>query len=270
MKINYVIGDPVGHSISPVLHNEAYKQLGIADKYLFKAEQIVTDELENFINKFRADVTANGLAVTMPHKQAIIEYLDEVDKHVQCIGAVNTVIKQGDKLLGFNTDWLGSQSALAEITDIKNKKVSLLGSGSTARGIAYAMQDAGTQLTIFGRDNQKVIDISKDFGALPASIEAKAEIANGDIIINATSVGISESNDTELLAPKFIKSDHIVFDVVYGRETNLVKVSKQKGATVLTGLDMLLHQAIPQCEIHTGVRPDIKKLRQFMEELSRE
>jgi len=270
MKNNYVIGDPVGHSGSPVLHNEAYKQLGIENEFIFSPRKVAKENLASFMHQIMHEEDFNGLAVTMPHKSAIIEYLDDVDEHAGKIGAINTVVKRSGKLIGFNTDWLGAQSALIELTNLNGKKVSLLGTGSTARGVAYAMRSAGVQLTIFGRNNDKVINISREFGAMPASIESKTEIASADIIINATSIGISEESDTELLDTHYIDSNHIIFDVIYGRETNLVRAAKQSKASVLTGLDMLLHQAIPQCELHTGMRPDIEKLRKFMNERSNE
>lgn len=270
MKNNYVIGDPVSHSISPVLHSEAYKQLGIQNDFQFSARKLSKEDLSDFMAQTKHESDFNGLAVTMPHKSSIIAYLDKIDEHAEKIGAVNTVVLREEELYGYNTDWLGVTSALSELTNLKNKKVSLLGTGSTARGIAYAMQKAGAQLTIFGRSNSKVISISKDFGALPASIDAKSEIASADIVINSTSVGISKVNDLDLLPGEFIDRNHIVFDVVYGRETNLVKAASVAKAKILTGLDMLLHQAVPQCEIHTGLRPDIDKLRNFMRTISNE
>ncbi len=270
MKTNIIIGDPVDHSLSPLLHNAAYEALGIADEFLFEMKRVEATELKNYIKKVRQE-QINGLAVTIPHKQAIIEHLEEIDDVARDIGAVNTVIRRGDNLVGYNTDWQGITGAIEEITELNGStKVALLGTGGSARAIIYAMKRADTQLTIFGRDIEKVIALSKEFVAMPADIDAKQEIAGHDIIINATSVGMTEKTEVELVPGHLLDSDHIVIDIVYSRKTRLLKSAHKAGASTITGLEMLLHQAIPQIELFTGKRPTIETLRKAVDGISNE
>ena len=260
MKTNTVIGDPIDHSLSPIIHTTAYKSLGIDDEFVFNAVCVPANELEKYMKQVK-EQPINGLAVTVPHKQAIVNFLDRVDDTAKEIGAVNTVVKEGGLLVGYNTDWIGAVDALEAVVDLKDKKVALIGTGGAARAIAYGVKQSGARLTIFGRDSSKVIEISKQFGAMPAHIDAQSEIAGHDIIINATSVGLSQKTEPELVAQNLLDADHVVFDITYPRETMLLRSAEKAGARTITGLEMLIYQAIPQCELHTGKRPDLKVLR---------
>lgn len=265
MKLNIVIGDPIEHSLSPVIHAAAYEALGISDVYVFSAERVRATELENVTKRMR-EGTINALAVTIPHKQSIMPLLDDIDDVAKEIGAVNTVVNREGVLVGYNTDWLGVTHALDEITDVKGKKVAILGTGGSAHAVAYAMKQAGAVMTIFGRDNQKVIALSKLFGAMPASIEAASEIAGHDVIINATSVGLNSDDDTQLVPGILLDDQHIVFDLVYPTETQLLKNAREAGAKTINGLDMLLYQAVRQIELMTGLVPDVSVMRKAVEE----
>ena len=267
MKTNIVIGDPIEHSLSPVIHAAAYMAHGISDEYVFKAERVIPAELESVTKRMR-DGDIHALAVTIPHKQSIISLLDDVDDVAEQIGAVNTVINRDGALVGYNTDWQGVLDALDEITDVKGKKVAILGTGGSAHAVAYAMKQAGAEMTIFGRDNHKVIAISKQFGAMPASIEARSEIASHDVIINATSVGLSPETEVDLLPSLLLDGDHVVFDLVYPNQTKLLQSAQQAGAKTISGLEMLLHQAVPQIELMTGLVPDISVMREAVEDKS--
>jgi len=130
------------------------------------------------------------------------------------------------------------------------------------------MQQAGAALTVFGRDNTKTIAVSEKFGALPATIEATSEIASHDIIINATSVGMKEQTEIELLPAHMLDADHIVFDLVYPRTTLLQQSAEQARATVIGGIEMLIHQAVEQIQLMTGQTIDANKLHQAIETAS--
>ena len=264
MKTNLVIGDPIEHSLSPIIHNAAYQALGISNEFVFKAERVRPAELENVAKRMRDD-DVNALAVTIPHKQSIFSLLDIIDDVATEIGAVNTVVNHDGKLVGYNTDWQGVIGALDEITDLKGNKVAILGTGGSARAVAYAMKKAGAIITIFGRDNTKVIEISKQYGAMPASIDAQSEIAECDVIINATSVGLDSATETELVPSNKLGAKQVVFDLVYPNQTKLLQNAKQAGAKAIDGLEMLLHQAGPQIELMTGLVPDIEVMRQAIQ-----
>ena len=264
MKTNLVIGDPIEHSLSPIIHNAAYQALAISNEFVFKAERVRPAELENVAKRMRDD-DVNALAVTIPHKQSIFSLLDIIDDVATEIGAVNTVVNNDGKLVGYNTDWQGVIGALDEITDLNGNKVAILGTGGSARAVAYAMKKAGAIITIFGRDNTKVIEISDQFRAMPASIDAISEITDHDVIINATSVGLDAKSEKELVPSNMLNANHIVLDLVYPNQTKLLQNAKQAGAKTIDGLEMLLHQAVSQIELMTGLVPDITVMRKAVQ-----
>ena len=141
------------------------------------------------------------------------------------------------------------------------KKVAVLGTGGSARAIVYALKKKNIQTTVFGRDTEKTIALARDFDVLPADINAASEIASHDIIINATSVGLDEKTEIELVQRHLLTSNHVVFDIVYPRETLLLQNARAAGAKTITGQEMLLQQAIPQIEFMTGQTIDAESLR---------
>jgi shikimate dehydrogenase len=252
VKTCLIIGDPIVHSLSPLIHNAAYEELGIGGEFHFEARQVEPGELAAFMGEVCAK-DIRGVSCTAPHKVAIMEYLDEVDETAQRIGAVNTVVNEGGRLKGYNTDWLGVVLPLEQLTPLEGKRVALLGAGGAARSIAYGITERGAELTIYNRTAAKAEELAEEFGAKSASLDDPAGIEDMDIIINATSAGMEPHDDQTPLPREHITGRQIVFDSIYvPYETRLLKEAAQQGARTIHGTEMLLQQAFAQFKLYTG------------------
>ncbi len=261
-----IIGDPIAHSLSPQIHNAAYKELGIHNEYQYEARRVKPAELAGFMNEVRT-AGIRGVSCTAPHKVAIMEYLDEIDEVARKIGAVNTVVNNNGVLKGYNTDWLGAVLPLEQLTALRDKKVALLGAGGAARAIAYGITTKGANLTIYNRTPGKAKELAMDFGADSASIGDPAGIKDMDIIINATSVGMEPNDDKTPLPQEHITKSQIVFDSIYSPyETRLLREAKAQGAQVVHGTEMLLQQAIAQFKLYTGYDAPEEAMRTALKE----
>ena len=245
-----VIGDPIEHSLSPQMHNAGYEALGIDSQFVYVACRVTVEAIPDFINGVRA-MHIKGVSCTIPHKIAVMKYLDEIDEVAKKIGAVNTIVNDDGVLQGYNTDWLGVLTPLEKLTSLKNKSVALLGAGGAARAVAYAVVSKGATLTVYNRTIIKAKLLAKDFGAVAKELHNYKDICASDIIINTTSVGLD--NDETPIPKEYINKNHIVFDAVYGKkETQLIQDAKEKGAQIITGKQMLLHQGSAQFTLFTG------------------
>lgn len=250
-KICMIIGDPVEHSLSPQMHNAGYKAIHIDDQYVYVACHVEEKHISDFVKGVKA-MKIQGVSCTIPHKMSVIPYLDKVDNVAEKIGAVNTIVNENGKLIGYNTDWIGILHPLEKLVTLQNKKVALLGAGGAARAVAYAITSKKAQLMIFNRTLNKAKELAKDFKGEIFSLDNFAMIQSADIIINTTSVGLENKNESPL-PKKYINKSHIVFDIVYGKhETKLLKDAKEKGASTISGIEMLLHQGIAQFKLFTG------------------
>ncbi len=259
-KVCALIGDPVGHSLSPVMHNAAFKELGLDIVYV--AFPVKADELEDAIKGARS-LGLLGLNVTMPHKHAVIQYLDETDSTAKAMGAVNTILNERGKLFGYNTDGKGVMIALQENrADTKEKKMLLLGAGGAAKAIAFQAAQETEELVILNRTEEKGKQLAellnKTFGTKvkgrTLSVDVlKEELETTEILVNATSIGMSPNVNASPVPVDFLHSDLCVMDIVYNPlETKLLKDAKNGGAKVVSGLEMLLYQGAVAFEIWTN------------------
>lgn len=251
MKIFGIIGNPVEHSLSPLMHNSAFKYLNIDATYFkFKVD---FEKLKYAI--LGADSLGFcGLNVTVPFKEEAINYTNP-DKLAEQIGAINT-IKFGKKIEGFNTDAIGVFMALKEITEIKDRNILILGAGGAAKAIAYALSKYA-RIFIANRTFKKGSDLAKKVGGESIKLEEVFNIIKSvDILINATTVGLNE--DKSLLYHEDLHKDLIVFDLVYSPvKTRLLKEAEMVGAKTLNGIKMLLYQGAASFEIWTGIKAPI-------------
>jgi shikimate dehydrogenase len=253
-KICMVIGDPVNHSLSPQMHNSAYAALGIDNQFIFLAAQVNSKDTGRALEAVKT-LGIRGLSCTIPHKTEVMKYLDpeNIDDVAKKIGAVNTIVNENGNLKGYNTDWLGILTPLEKITTLDGKKIAILGAGGAARAVFYAVKTKGAKVTIYNRTFEKAQTLADHFGGEARTMEEIAEIQNADIIINATTSGMQPTVNETLVPKKFITNKHIVFDVVYNPfETKLLLDAKEKGATIIHGLEMLLYQGTAQFELFTG------------------
>lgn len=263
-KICMVIGYPVEHSLGPKIYNAIYKVMGIDSEYVYIGCKVKIEDISDFLKGIRA-MNIRGVSCTIPHKIAVLPYLDKIDKVANKIGAVNTIVNDNGILTGYNTDWLGATIPLEKITSLKNKHVAILGAGGAARAVAYGIIRKGGKVTIFNRTFSNAEKLAKDFKCEYFSLDEIKNVNKTDIIINTTSVGLHPQIDETPLPKKFISDKHIVFDAVYvPYETRLLKEAKEQGATIIHGTEMLLQQGLAQFKLYTGLDAPEEKLRNIL------
>jgi shikimate dehydrogenase len=267
-KVCGIIGNPVGHSLSPVMHNAAFKELGLNIVYV--AFPVKTDNLEEAI-KGAKSLGLLGLNVTMPHKHAVMQYLDETDSTTKTLGAVNTILNERGKLFGYNTDGKGAMIALQENGVDSEEKMLLLGAGGAAKAIAFQAAQETEELVILNRTEEKAKQlanlINKTFGTkvkgkvLSADV-LKEELETTNVLVNATSVGMSPDADASPVPVDLLHSGLCVMDIVYNPlEPKLLKDAKAVGTKVVSGLEMLLYQGAVAFEIWTNCPAPVEVMK---------
>lgn len=263
-KICMIIGDPVAHSLSPAMHNAGYEALGIDNQFVFLGTKVAADDIGIAIQAMRK-MGIHGLACTIPHKVSVMKFLDEIDETAVKIGAVNTVLNQNGKLIGFNTDWLGLVTPLEKIVDLKNKKAAVIGAGGASRGVVFGLLKRGVKVKVFNRTKEKAVNLAKEFVCLSGDLSRQEEIKVFDMIVNTTSVGMRPLENETPISVENITDKQIVFDIVYAPfETKLLKEAKKKGAKIIHGVEMLLHQGTAQFEIFTGRKAPENIMRKIL------
>ena len=234
-KVCCIIGNPVEHSLSPQIHNSAFKALGL--DYVFVALKVknAAKALEGF-----KSCLIYGIVVTMPHKQTVIKYVDRLDESARVIGAVNAIKNNNGKLIGTNSDWIGAIKSLEERTTLVGKKVALLGAGGAARAIIYGLTKRRAEILLFNRNLEKAAKLAEEFGlAGIAKLTDLDLIRQADIIINATSVGMEEERSP---LPAEALTNQLVFDIVYTpHKTKLIRLALDKKCPVVFGYKMVLY-----------------------------
>jgi shikimate dehydrogenase len=251
------------------MHNAAFEASKL--DCVFLAFKVKSAEVGNAMNGMRA-LGIQGLNVTMPHKNAVISFLDEVDQTAKFLNAVNTIKNTNGKLYGFNTDGVGALAALRENgVEPKGKKVLLLGAGGAARAIAFALAKEADELSILNRTLKSAAELAdllkQEFNAnviayALSPLAVKANLADADLLINATSVGMKPSARQTLVTPEWLKPDLAVMDIVYDPiETKLARDAKAAGAKVVSGVEMLIYQGAASFEIWTGCKAPVEVMR---------
>lgn len=243
-----IVLHPAGHTRSPAMHNAAFAELGIDAVYA--AFDVAPEQLSSAIAGARA-LGIRQLAVSIPHKQAVIEYLDQVDDTARRIGAVNTVTLRDGQLVGSNTDWLGAVRALEREGPLAGKRAVVLGAGGTARAVAFGLLERGARVTVLNRTEKRARQLAEDLGAEAAGGLASLAEHPRDLLINTTSVGLS--SDESPVAVQAHTRDCVVMDAVYQPErTRLLSDAQAAGARTIGGKWMLVHQAAEQIRLWTG------------------
>ncbi|MDH5524571.1 MAG: shikimate dehydrogenase [Desulfobulbaceae bacterium] len=242
-----IMGNPVRHSLSPAMHNAAFGALDLNKVYV----PFAVEDVAAAMTGFRA-MGVKGVSVTIPHKQAVIEHLDSIDPVAKKIGAVNTLVINHAKIHGLNTDWLGANRALAEQIEIKGSSVLLLGAGGSARAIGFGLLEAGAAVTIASRTPATGRALADSLGVNWLPI-AKAPGHQADILINATSVGMTPKEEQSPIAATALADYKVVMDIVYAPlDTKLLQEAELAGCRTVNGLAMLLYQGVAQFETWTG------------------
>ena len=245
-RVYGVAGDPISHSLSPVIMNAALRRETVNGVYLALHAKTLKDLLACV-----REIPIHGLSITMPYKQAIIPHLDNTDAHTAKIGACNTVVRAQDgKLYGFNTDAAGIVRPLQQRIELEKAKILVLGAGGAARAAVYGLKERGAEVYIL---NRSVGPAQKLARSARARLLKRADLKklSFDVIVNATPVGMGNTRESPLNANE-IKARY-VFDMVYDPpETKLLKLAKEAGSQVIPGIEMFVQQAARQFEIWTG------------------
>ena len=255
-----ILGDPVAHSLSPVMHNAAFEELGMDAVYL--AFRVSQNELEDAI-KGAKSLGIAGLNVTIPLKEKALLFVD-AEEVARRIGAINTVdFRTGGTPVGYNTDGIGSIRVLKEtVGELKGKKVLIIGAGGAAKAITFYLDLKGAKVTIANRTKGRAAQLAAKLSnadAIGLGAEFKRQIKASDILIHATSVGMHPHEDATLVTADMMHPDLVVFDVVYNpMETKLLKEAKRAGVKkIVNGVKMLVYQGAASFELWTKEEPPI-------------
>jgi len=269
-KICGLIGDPVEHTMSPAMHNAAYQKLGL--DYIYLPFRVKPEQLAQAVDGLRA-LNVRGFNVTIPHKVSVIPLLDGLDPLAEKIGAVNTVVNNDGELRGYNTDSAGFLKALLENgIEPEGKKIVVLGAGGASRAITYALAGKGAQLTVLNRqleldwaeDIARLIHKDLDKEVMVMELGRLAEALEGaDILVNATSVGMSPAVEESPVPAQLLRPGLVVFDIVYNPIiTRLLRDAGLAGARTIGGVDMLAWQGALAFEKWTGQTAPVDLMRQ--------
>jgi len=278
-KLYALIGDPVEHSLSPAMQNTAFQSLGL--NYVYLSLRVEPEKLQQAIEGLRA-LNIQGFNVTIPHKVAVIKYLDEVDQHAKDIGAVNTVVNREGKLIGYNTDGAAALAVLREgDSDPMGRKVVLLGAGGAAKALAFHIATIASRTVIINRTEDSAVGLASSLcrrlktesviGRKLTRTTLQKELRDADILINATPVGMHPNVDETLVDRSLIHSNMTVFDIVYNPvETKLLREASASGARVISGVKMLVYQGALAFEIWTGRKPPVDSMLKALTEAMKE
>ena len=258
-KVYGVIGNPVSKSMGYLIHNCAFREIDSSDIYV----SFLVENEEKFFIAFKNFFS--GLSVTMPAKENIMSLLDQIDPTAKSIGAVNTVVQEGGKWVGYNTDCSGAIKALEVYTSLKDKNVLILGSGGTAKAIGFGVKKKGAKLTVtFNRNKKKGESLAEELNCELVHCR-DAGTRPIDILINCSPVGMNPNiNETPFFARDF-KEGMVVFDSVYNPlETRLLREAKEAGCTVIQGSELFINQAAQQFELFTNQSAPIEAMREVL------
>lgn len=269
-----VFGDPIRHSKSPVMLTRAFKETGVNAAYA--AFHIAPDQLEQAVRGVRA-LGFGGFNVTIPHKQAIMPLLDDIDDSAKEIGAVNTVVNKDGRLVGYNTDGIGYVRSLKEETGlrIQGKRVLLIGAGGAARGVAYALsREQPAAIHIVNRTSDRADELAHDIGKFAEchghSTDGMNELPPMDLIVNTTSVGMHPDTSRlpvdEAWLNRQIGVGTTVSDLVYNPLTTaFLAAAAKRGARIHSGLGMFIYQGAYAFEYWTGLSAPVAAMREEVE-----
>lgn len=264
-----LIGHPVGHSMSQVMHSRVFREMEINAEY--GLHDVLPEELGFFMKD--AGEKFSGLNVTIPHKVEVMQYLDGLSREAELIGAVNTIKYSDGVSRGYNTDGIGFVKSLAhEGVDVAGKRILIVGAGGAARAISFQSILEGAEVTICNRRQEMQMaenlasEIREKTGrkaeALPLDRDTlKEQIPKADILAHATPVGMHPNKDSTLIPCELVREGLVVADIVYNPvETRLLREAGQAGAKIVSGVGMLVHQGAQGLRIWLGIEPPVESM----------
>ena len=266
-KLYGIIGNPVSHSMSPAIHNASFIEKGLNNVYV----PLKIANIDAFMRECRK-IDFQGFSVTIPHKESVLPFLDDLDHTARKIGAINTIVNRKGKLTGYNTDCMaavmGLEYSMKEANEtLNNKKVSIIGAGGAARAIAFGLKEKGCDITIFNRTIERAEKLSHDVKCKFESFEEIHQI-DSDILINTTSIGMFPNVDQTPVSKDILKEGMIVFDAVYNPiETRLLREANENGCHTVNGLSMFINQAAEQFRLWTNIDAPIELMTKVVKEM---
>ena len=265
-KILGVFGHPVSHSLSPVMHNAAIEALNI--DYVYVPFHVLPESLEAAVRGVRALEIA-GVNITIPHKENVIDLIDQVGDAAARIGSCNTIINRDGSLVGESTDGPGFlKSAEAQWGKLDGCSALILGAGGSAKAVAFALAQVGCEIAIANRTHKRAIELDASlhaaFDTCASRVvrvdeeELAGEVSKADLVVNTTSVGMHPDTDSIPLSPDLLRPGLLVYDLVYNPlTTRLVSEAQNRGARAMSGLKMLVYQGALSFEMWTGIQPPV-------------
>ncbi len=266
-----VVADPVGHSLSPLIHNAAFAGLKLNKVYL--PFRVPREDLERFLGD-APELGIRGLSVTIPHKESVIEFLTQADGAVRGIGAANTVVFDGPERFGYNTDYRAAMDSLEEAmgarereeSPLKGKTALVLGAGGVGKAIAYGLVRRGAHVTVCDGDGKRATDLAQRLRCRPIDWSIR-QAAVADVLVNCTPIGMHPNVDETPFSKLHLRPGMIVFDAVYNPEnTLLIKEARARGCKTITGVDMFVRQACLQFNLFTNQDGPAELMREVVKQ----
>ncbi len=265
-KLYGIIGNPVSHSMSPAIHNAAFIEKGLNNVYV----PLKISNIDAFMKECRK-IDFQGFSVTIPHKESVLPFMNDIDHTAGKIGAINTIVNQNGKLTGYNTDCMaavmGLEYGLKKSNEtLNNKTISIIGAGGAARAIAFGLKEKGCDITIFNRTIERAEKLSHDVKCKFEKLEEIHKL-DSDILINTTSIGMFPDVNQTPVPKNILKEGMIVFDAVYNPiETRLLRDAKERGCQTINGLSMFINQAAEQFRLWTNIDPPVELMTNVVTE----
>ncbi len=259
-----LFGNPVGHSLSPLMHNATLAELSYPGHYLAFA----VSDIGAAVSGIRG-LNLLGVSVTLPFKTEIMAYLDEIDPCAEAIGAVNTIKNEAGRLTGYNTDWIGVVRSLKEAMDIKGKTFIILGAGGAARAAVYGLIREGGSPIVVSRNREAGRNLADQWG-IPSLAFGDLERLDAHVLINTTPVGMAPDVEVSPVSRRIAARFPCVMDMIYNPlETKLLRDAHKARSLVVSGLGMFVHQGAAQFQIWTGIDPPAAFMTRIVEKALR-
>ncbi len=257
-----LFGNPVGHSLSPLMHQAAYREMKINALYV----PFCVRSLGEAVRGIRG-MDIRGVSVTLPFKSEVLRHLDAVEESASRIGAVNTIVNEEGKLHGYNTDWLAFVRDLMEFMPIRGRTFGILGAGGAARAILFGILSQGGKPVVLNRTAEKGEALAKEL-VCPFSPLSEIRVLEADCIVNTTSVGMVPQVENSPLEGRIPGKISRVVDIIYNPlETKLAKDARKAGCQTRSGLGMFVYQGAEQIRLWTGVEPPVESMKRTVREM---
>lgn len=251
-KLYGIVGFPLAHSLSPLMQNAALSVKNMNAVYM----AFESRDLAGCLTGMKS-LGIKGLSVTIPHKSSVLPLLDEIDDLAERIGAVNTIVNDNGRLIGYNTDAIGAIRALETKIDVRDESGLIFGAGGAARAIGFILKDKGVSITVVNRSRKRGEDLARALGCPFVPLNEVGE-QDADLLVQTTSVGMHPHNDQCVVPKSILKKGLVVMDIIYNPlETRLLKTARERGCIMVNGLGMFIHQGAEQFRLWTGLEPPV-------------